>query len=1110
LPIHAPRLIVWVLCHLLVWGHLAAAQDRNGHSAPEPAPAGNSESPAPGSAVPAVEESGPTLYYLKDKDGNLVPMAGFTFEEFKAYYDVKQGFARREQRPRYSLQQMSVAGVAVGNHAELTINFWVFVRREGWVRVPLHFQGAMLREAVVYRGPGEQLMHFEDAGDGYVSWIRGPAGGQHQLTLKMLAPLSKVGDETRLKLVAPRATASELKLSVPVANAVGRVSEGTILLPATDVDGGATEFRVPALSGHFELSWHKPDARIAKIPAVLEAEGRVLVRIDSRSVDTKATLSVQSYGAPFDRFRVCLPAGAELTPGSPADYTVVPIKERENGAQEQGVVEIRLANKTSGPVEVHLATQQLRSTAKASTWFELAGFEVVGAARQSGHLAVAAESDWQVLWGPSRGIRRVDQLPEPLRHEDVLAGFEYLAQPYSLTARLVPKKTRTSVEPEYLLLVDATQLRLEAGLKYTIRGAKVFAFDVALPDWEIDQVGPENVVVADGLAGEDNGMLTIPLAQPSTGQIEVRIVAHRTIAEGAKSLLISLPQPRVDSLGPAALVVVPGDNVRLIPSRAAMAGLVRQQVAPQIEIPERQQDPLFYRGDGTKAVFAADFSILSQEIAVEVNSWLQLERRSSKMEQKLTYMISNEPADALILEVPRSLVESGRLELLHEGQPIAPVALPESAPADDASPVAMRVDLPGGCIGLCELVVRHPVTLPNLLPNQPATVVVPLVMPRDGELTGNKVYVSGSRGIQVRPQPDPWTVSANPAVSGGWQLHSDQRASHVKLNVRWEETDQPGNTVVERAWVQTWLTHVARQDRAVFAFTSSSKELQLTMPTGVALGGMQILLDGQAVAARTTDDGQIVVPLPNDSNRRRRRLEVLSHFPQQQRRPGRMKLEIPRLGPDVWVRRMYWQLVLPKNEHIVAAPRGLTSEFRWGWDDYFWARKPLLEQAQLEAWVDAPGRTPIPDETNRYVFSSFGCVEECELRTAGRSWIVLGASGAALVIGLLLIYVPACRHPGALFALAVTLLCMGVLYPEPMLLISQAASLGLALTLLAGLLERSVARRRREIAAAEPPSSILEKDSTQAPFPSPAADEQTSTETAPTIAPPSNSDSNTS
>jgi len=1110
LPIHALRLIVWVLCHLLVWGHLGAAQDRNGPGAPDPAPAGAPESPLSGSALPAVEESGPTLYYLKDKDGNLVPMAGFTFEEFKAYYDVKQGFARREQRPRYSLQRMSVEAVAVGNHAELTIVLWVFVRQEGWTRVPLHFRGAMLREAVVYRGPGEQLLHIEDAGDGHVSWIRGPAGGQHQLTLKMLAPLSKVGDETRLKLVAPRATASELKLTVPVAKAIGRVSEGATLLSAKDVDGGGTEFRVPALGGDFELSWHKPDARIAKIPAVLEAEGTVLVRIDSRSVDTTATLSVQSYGAPFDRFRVCLPAGAELTPGSPADYTVVPVKEREKGAQEQGVVEIRLASKTSGPVEVRLATQRPRSTAKASTWLELAGFEIVGAARQWGHLAVAAESDWQVLWGPSRGIRRVDQLPETLRQEDVLAGFEYLAQPYSLTARLVPKKTRTSVEPEYLLLADATQLRLEARLKYTVRGAKVFAFDVALPDWEIDQVGPENLVVVDAVAGADNGMLTIPLAQPSTGQIEVRIVAHRAIAEGAESLLISLPQPQVDSPGPAALVVVPGDNVRLIPTGTAMAGLVRQQVVPKIEIPERQQDPLFYRGDGTKAVFAADFSVLSQEITVEVNSWLNLERRLGKMEQKLAYTISNEPADALILEAPRSLVESGRLELMHDGQPITPVALPESGPAEDASPVAMRVDLSGGCIGLCELVVRYPLKLPNLLPNQPATVVVPLVMPRSGELTGNKVYVNASRGVQVHPQPDPWAVSASAAVSGGWQLQSDQLASHVKLNVKWEETDQPGATVVERAWVQTWLTHVARQDRAVFGFTSSSKELQLTMPPGVALGGMQILLDGQAVAVQTTDDGQIVVPLPNESNHRRRRLEVLSHFPQQPRRPGRIKLVIPRLGPDVWVRRMYWQLVLPKNEHVVAAPGGLTSEFRWGWDDYFWGRKPLLEQEQLETWVDAPGRTPIPDETNRYLFSSFGRVEECDLRTAGRSWIVLGASGAALVIGLLLIYVPACRHPGALFALAIALLCMGMLYPQPMLLISQAASLGLALTLLAGFLERSVTRRRREIAAAEPASSILEKDSTRAPFPFPAADEQTSTETSPKIAPPANSDSNTS
>ena len=158
---------------------------------------------------------------------------------------------------------------------------------------------------------------------------------------------------------------------------------------------------------------------------------------------------------------------------------------------------------------------------------------------------------------------------------------------------------------------------------------------------------------------------------------------------------------------------------------------------------------------------------------------------------------------------------------------------------------------------------------------------------------------------------------------------------------------------------------------------------------------------------------------------------------------------------------MYWQLVLPTDEHLVANPAGFTGEFRWGWQGYFWGRQPLLDQAQLESWVGAAPRDPLPERANLYLFSTLGNVEQAEVHTAGRAWIVLWASGAALVAGLLLIYVPASRHPATLLVVGIALLAAGLIAPEPTLLLAQAASLGLVLTLLAGLLERVMTGRRR-------------------------------------------------
>jgi hypothetical protein len=105
-----------------------------------------------------------------------------------------------------------------------------------------------------------------------------------------------------------------------------------------------------------------------------------------------------------------------------------------------------------------------------------------------------------------------------------------------------------------------------------------------------------------------------------------------------------------------------------------------------------------------------------------------------------------------------------------------------------------------------------------------------------------------------------------------------------------------------------------------------------------------------------------------------------------------------------------------------------------------------------------------------------GKIDRCEFRTAARSSIVLFASGIALLAGLLLIHVPAARHPTSLLAVAVLLFAAGSLFPEPMLLVSQSAGLGLALAIIAGLLEKALSRRRRPHG---PGKAVLEKGSTE-------------------------------
>ena len=221
------------LCFLAAaWATALAAQEAGPpRSADKEKPAA-SEPVEPAAPPPprGVEEAQPPLYYLKDNKGNLQAVPNFTLEDFEALYKLKHQLVQGDQRPRFSLQQMIANGaVNAAGQAELTIQFRILVRDDQWTRIPLRLDHAVLCETPQYQGPGEHLVSFEGDGEGYVAWIRGPAGQQHQLTLKMLVPTTAAGQETHLRLSAPRATVAELKLKVPFARAVARVSEGATL-----------------------------------------------------------------------------------------------------------------------------------------------------------------------------------------------------------------------------------------------------------------------------------------------------------------------------------------------------------------------------------------------------------------------------------------------------------------------------------------------------------------------------------------------------------------------------------------------------------------------------------------------------------------------------------------------------------------------------------------------------------------------------------------------------------------------------------------------------------------------------------------------------------------
>ncbi len=260
------------------------------------------------SAAPTVADE-TQIFYVRDKQGRLIPLLGFSYEELLKFIQQKSsGGEASTEPPQYSLQQLVITGQAKADHADLEAIYKIQLESAGPVELSLVGGGAVLREPEKYQGSGEHALLFDAASGAYRLRLRGDAKSEHQITLKLAAPIKSIAGQHRLEMTLPAAAASRLTLRWPEANITLSNHTGAATADVKPA-GGAAEINLLGLGGALTLAW-KETKGAESSPPVLEATGDVLARIDSRSVQFEAVLSVRSFGAEFDRFRVKLPPRA--------------------------------------------------------------------------------------------------------------------------------------------------------------------------------------------------------------------------------------------------------------------------------------------------------------------------------------------------------------------------------------------------------------------------------------------------------------------------------------------------------------------------------------------------------------------------------------------------------------------------------------------------------------------------------------------------------------------------------------------------------------------------------------------------------------------------------
>jgi hypothetical protein len=1025
-------------------------------------------------------------FLLKDSKGNLVPVLGMTFEEFEELLKLKRGLAALPP-PAYLFDSLAITGSVENELASLQAAATIRAREAGWVRVPLRFDQAVLRQAPTYEGPGEHLLTHDDQ-EGYVAWLKGQGEGPHVVKLNLTVPVTSLGAESRIDLVLPRATESSLALNVPLAKVTAQLRAGSEGLASAQSAGQQSEIRVLGAAGEMQLSWRAALPGAASAGALLEASGDIRVKIEGGSrLSSEARLVVRNLAGALESFRVRLPAGMELVPATAMGYTVTPIAPAPGAAEADAapqVVEVKLERPATAPTEIRLLAAARLSAEIAA--LEPARFEVLSAVQQRGTIDFSVDGDWSLTWIEDNTTRRAEPPTAPA--SPVAARFEYYRQPCGLKVKVEARPTRISVEPTYVVFVEPQALRLEATLKYRVRGVRAPSVSVMLGQWRFAGVEPESIVDLEAL-DPSAAPLILPLRGGVTGDFEIRLAAHIPREAGTSDVSFALPQPTGDLISTASVVVVPADNVELVPKAREITGLIASPQPPRINLPPRQQPPLAYRdlGVGRDARFVAQAQLRTRQTTVGAAARVQFSEQAIAVEQRLAYRILYEPQRTFTLQVPRSLLAREDLKVLLGTEVLPPIPVADGD-AESSRMARVQVTAPSDRIGPLELSVQYQIPAPRLSPGQTTTVVVPLAIPDDQpdqSTLGQSLAASWSESLQVElaASTRPGEVGPTIETAGRSELRGTSAAllPELRFQVRTSNPERAGTLSVSKLWVQTLLTESARIERAGWRLAAGNGPLRIVLPKDARLDEAKLAIDGQA-AEFQREGAMLVLPLP--AARGEVVLEAWYSVPIT---PGplagvRRRLDPPTIERAGQCQACYWQVCMPASRHLVSEPAGFTPELAWNWRGYFWERQGTKDQPQLEEWIGTRRQESPPADWNRYLFSALGNPPAMEVVSLPRSVILWSMGIGVLAVGLTLLHVRRARHPSVLLVLAVLLAAAGFSWPSSALLLAQAAAAAIAILLLAMVWRWSVTGQTPyRLPAPLPALSGVEARSTTAP-----------------------------
>ena len=1108
--------ICWLLTlSLSLWSTPSHAQESKSEEPKEPAqavveepveepakePAAASAPAKPWETPKALRPAAPDVYLLPDASGKLRKVLGFRYEDFFEAWK-QEDVATAVAPPRYVLDSWEVEGEASETHAQLRIELEVTIQADGWVDVPIQLPKFIVQEVTIDEQAEGECLVFDKERYGHVVWLTGKSGQKRKLVLEGLARLKLNPGSFGLALHLPRATTSQFSLRVPDTSL--RFESSPELTLDTVADKGATEVRLLGQAHPLRLSWTPAEKQASSQAALVEVESQTTVRLDRRRAIYEATLQVRNLvetaleQMPLEKIQLRLPPHTKLNLGKiPSGYEIQEEIQEIDVASEKDprqVVEIRRSVPSSEPWEIRLSAERSFESQSGAAKWEVQGFEVLDAIRQSGTVSLEIDDQLQAYFDTGGDI---DQMPLSkstlaLEGSSILGQFRYASFPWQLVVYTSPRQKRVSVEPGYDLTISSAEALLDVEYNYQFTGAQIFSLHLNLQGWKLTDAPIESggLINPYGIVETREGRLVLPLVDSDTKQLRLTLSLRKDIQLGNNTFF--LPEPigafvvdgelRVDST--EAIQVTPKMEEttglsEIARGNAALGNLAGQEATGELET-------LKLRTFLARPKFVAEVAQRQRQVIATEQTAVEVDQQTVRVRQRIDYQSKYQSVSQLSLSFPEPLWLNDSLTITLSGEPL-PFGLDTLL---DEGPVAGREEGLGGAVetsGLRQILVSLPrpmqndipieiayeLPMPELATEELSPILLPLALPSD-RVRRHEATVHATLPTLVtvnqRSTSDAWQVVSEESVTEGdtervgsrkgtrLRLQTDGKVSYLPLYAQLDSVDQGQLATLEHGWIQSWITKSQRQERAVFRFRTPHATVFAQLPFDLESTEIEVLLDGNPWQHELAAGSRLAIALPTEGQRVSHTLELRYQLPATLPSWGKLSSALPRLECRVASAPIYWQLILPRGWQVATSPEQLLPDYWLGWKNYRWGRQPTLSQSDLEQITSAVSVVSPPPLSAQYVYRAFEIPAEIEVVVLRQVWLLLAGVLAVFGLGALALRTTLARSGLFWLALALTLLAGVFSYPEVTLLAVQVVLAGCLMVFATSVLHRVFAK----------------------------------------------------